>query len=198
MTVMPDRIVVSVPNTPLDNSLEIRGSEHGRSRSIVVTPAHCVEPSTLDSFLRQLRQSSDDVVVAQLERAFRGQGADRSKQCDDYIQHELFPNWQARDKIISFCDAHLQQMRESANSKGLASEQPSSEKIDPRLDPYGARDQFRAKEIRDKDWRDLNDWITNGRQVERILRDNTVGQLRQNCCPETDYFDKFREWTNRH
>lgn len=100
-----------------------------------------------------------------------------SKSCEGFRDNVLFPSWQSRSDVMSYCagvasdpydpDLILREV-ESAKERERV--------VDERLDPYSAR--FFPREARTESLANL---IRNERTVEGIVRARTWGLLSERC-----------------
>lgn len=139
----------------------------------IVSPAACYSPETLRSFLRLSRKYSDDSLHTALPRV---------GSCATHISETLFPAWSARDYILDYCEhvanQSAEQRKQLENSE--SAEAVPHEKVDPRFDPYGARD-FGKQESLPED--SIKSWISKERNVEDIIREDSVRFLANKCGP---------------
>ncbi|VVT55124.1 uncharacterized protein SAPINGB_P004439 [Magnusiomyces paraingens] len=140
----------------------------------ILSPGACFSPGTLRSFLRLSRKHSDDSLVTALPRV---------GSCAKCISETLFPAWVARDYILEYCDdvARTFAVAASHNAEPVSESGTETEKkVDPRFDPYGARD-YGKTEAPPEDA--VRAWISSERMVEEIVRDDSVRFLADKCGP---------------
>lgn len=143
----------------------------------LLQPHLCYSPEAIRAFLRYSRRQSDDQIHTHLPR---------TGSCAEHINTVLFPEWLKRDTLISFCD-------NVANSRAQTDEPPSivkppssddeptadtTPKIDPRLDPYGARDYGKVDPTPEDN---IRQWVENEKSIERIVREGSVNLLASKC-----------------
>lgn len=197
-----DKITLRTPDVLLDPNLEF-STEEPPIRELVLTRKRCIDSSIVDSFLKLLRNGSDDILRQKLSSYSQAQDngrANSSKKtsCEQYLKKELYPNWQTRDQIISFCEGQSEQLKhelDAGTSKSIRSN--VIPEIDPRLDPYSARRIIYDREAAYKDWKRLNSWIENNKKVESILRNSSAKTLKQNCDQNADYMAQFFSFINK-
>ncbi|ROV87118.1 hypothetical protein VMCG_10730 [Cytospora schulzeri] len=163
-----------------------------------LTPQFCFSTVTLRDFLRTSRSAIDDSITQNLNAlitpATRGFDPNSTSQraprplsrqqidpasCQDFKNKVLFPAWQARSDVLSYCalvatspdpddpeaavrEAELEKNRESV--------------VDERLDPYSAR--FFPREPRTEQLAML---IRQEQGVENIVRSRTWGLVKERC-----------------
>lgn len=201
LTMMEDnQIVITAPEVLLDSNLKF-ATDEPIIKQLTVTRERCINPTLVDSFLRLLRNGSDDIIRQKLSTYSR-QETDahiRSSKCDTFLNDELYPNWRARSQIISFCDTQSKQMKVELDKNYMQnSSSDVKPDIDPRLDPYAARNRVEEQEASYREWRRLGTWIENNKQIESILRITSNRILKQNCDQNANYLEKFWRFQQSH
>lgn len=142
------------------------------SARTLLAPAACYSSTTIRSFLRLSRKHSDDSLATSLPR--RG-------SCAEYISNTLFPAWYARDYVIEYCEK-VAENKPLPTQHLAAPDSPlppqAKPPIDPRLDPYGARDEFKVESSPEDD---IKSWVHSERMIEEIIRDNSSQFLANKC-----------------
>ncbi|CAI4055912.1 hypothetical protein SUVZ_02G0110 [Saccharomyces uvarum] len=183
----------TAPENLLESNLTFPDDEPTLT-TITVTRERCVDPSLLDSFLRILRHGSDDIIRQKLNN-YRKPSSNSENKCERFLKQELYPNWQIRSGIISFCDQEATQMKVETDQKfsntGSSAIGPLT---DARIDPYAARERLEDQEARYRNWTKVKDWVANNRQIEQILTSTTDRILRQNCEQNKDYLKQFAQF----
>ncbi|KAH7579067.1 Mitochondrial intermembrane space cysteine motif-containing protein MIX23 [Nakaseomyces glabratus] len=192
-----EELTVSFSEQLLDPNLSFPDYQQ-TTRQLTLNRARCVDPTLIDTFLRNLRHGSDDVIKQKLNnysKQTEHRNDTRLQKCDSLIHREIYPNWQVRDSIIDFCAAQATQLKHELD------QQKSSEVIrttvDTRLDPYSVRDLQHEEEKKYKQWNDLNNWVENNRTIEGILRGSSDHFLKQNCDQNVDYLRKFWDLSSK-
>lgn len=137
----------------------------------MLSPGACYSPKTLRSFLQLSRKHSDDALPTAVPR---------TGSCASHVSKTIFPAWFCRDYILEYCDDVANKkdtISTDDNSSSATQEEPP---IDPRFDPYGARD-FGKKDSSPED--SVKSWIERERMVEDIIRDDSVKFLAAKCGP---------------
>lgn len=188
-----DSIEVTAPEALLDANLKFP-EESSLIRHLTVTRERCVDPTLVDSFLRMLRYGSDDSLKQRLSAYYKLEDSSpfKDKKCSKFLSDELYPNWQARDKIINYCRGQLEQMRTELEQKYV--QEPSASlkaEVDLRIDPYAAKDRVQEQQNRYKELKRLETWIENQTKVESILLSNSNRALQQNCNQNVNYIKDF-------
>lgn len=141
----------------------------------ILSPQACYSPQTLRNFLRLSRKHSDDSLATALPRV---------GSCSEQISENLFPAWYARDTIIEYCndiaDKNLAEKQKLAKEQQEQEQQKSHEKIDPRFDAYGARDEGRVDPFPEEE---IKSWVEKERMVESIIREDSARFLASKCGP---------------
>lgn len=181
-----------------------------------LTPQFCLSTTTLREFLRLSRSTLDDSITQNLnalvtpaargfdptstsQRASRPQtrGEIEPGSCQNFKDKVLFPTWQARSDVLSYCalvatspdpddpeaavrEAELERNRERV--------------VDERLDPYSAR--YFPREPRTTQLALL---LRQEQGVETIVRSRTWGLVRERCGDSTDNWEKaIADWRARN
>lgn len=146
-------------------------------------------------FLRMSRASVDDSIIRNLNAQLSSPSTtvDSShaivsdnrrvpiSSCDSFQNRVLFPTWQARSDLLTYCAGvatspdpddpdHLLRMEEDHKAR--------EQLVDERLDPYSAR-YF----PRDSRTERLTQVVRNELLIENIVRDRTWGVIRDRCMP---------------
>lgn len=136
----------------------------------LLTPSACYSSTTLRSFLRMSRRQSDDSLATALPR---------TGSCAEYVSNTLFPAWYARDYVIEYCQKVADNQQLPTEHALPESTTPSVQThIDPRFDPYGARDETLVKSVPQDE---VRDWVHQERTIEEIVRDNSAQFLARKC-----------------
>ncbi|CAN6603322.1 hypothetical protein TRVA0_002S02520 [Trichomonascus vanleenenianus] len=132
-----------------------------------MNPGACYSATAIRAFLRYSRKRSDDNLHNTLPR---------TGSCADHITKELFPAWYSRDVLIEYCSKVAEVKKEQLEMK--SSEEVVGKRIDPRLDPYGARDFDRVPPAAEES---IRTWVQAERNVETIVRQNSADLLAEKC-----------------
>ncbi|KAH6856982.1 caffeine-induced death protein 2 [Chaetomium sp. MPI-CAGE-AT-0009] len=162
-----------------------------------LTPQFCFSTSALRDFLRLSRSSIDDTINQNLnalempaKAGFDPTSTSRlgprplshqidTKACNTFKDKVLFPSWQARSDVISYCslvatspdpDEPERALREAENEKNR------ERVIDERLDPYSAR--FFPREARTEH---LALILRQEMGIENIVRSRTWDMIQRRC-----------------
>ncbi|OCK86466.1 hypothetical protein K432DRAFT_341301 [Lepidopterella palustris CBS 459.81] len=180
-----------------------------------LTPQFCFNQTALRDFLRLSRASIDDSIVQNLNalitpaassfdpsststRQIRpaSHGPIDLNSCRVFKDKVLFPSWQARSDLLTYCasvatspdpddpDSVLRQL-ESAKARDRV--------VDERLDPYSGR--YFPREARTEVLAAL---IRNERSVERIIRARSWALVEERCAESMMTADEaLDEWRIR-
>ncbi|KAK9245558.1 caffeine-induced death protein 2-domain-containing protein [Lipomyces tetrasporus] len=155
----------------------------------VLTPELCYSAETMRRFLLLSRSLTDDTMSGDLnsiptvkESKLLGSGnswtkperekvGSRRRICKEFVTSSVFESWKARDEILEYCEK-IANERKSEISATTA----KKPKVDPRLDPYEARDlpTYTKEE-------EILSWVTKERGVEDIVRDRSWSIICERC-----------------
>ncbi|CCC70373.1 hypothetical protein NCAS_0E03030 [Naumovozyma castellii] len=187
-----DKLTVKLPQIILDSNLRFADSAQDKDdkeslSQLTINRQRCVNPTLVDSFLRLLRHGSDDVLKQRLNMYSRDE---EMNKCE-VVKEELYENWNIRLDIINFCEEQSRQIKETLDLKYGSNASLSEHKIDPRIDPYAARDQLDSQEAKYAEWKKVKQWVQNNSEIESILQGTSDKILRQKCNQNTDYLKQF-------
>ncbi|CCK69531.1 Mix23p KNAG_0C04290 [Huiozyma naganishii CBS 8797] len=192
-----DSITIRAPSPGLidadDDNLKFSNGDNSVSE-ITLTRKVCIESTLVDSFLQTLRHISDDKIKQRLN-SYNKQtvtNSDKLQNCNTFVQNELFPNWEARSKAITFCQRQADELKAELDVKYAESSNAKTVAVDARLDPYGERDLLDEQESKYSSWSRLNDWVKNSLIVESILQNTSDHTLKRQCDASEDYLEKFK------
>ncbi|OJD38664.1 caffeine-induced death protein cid2 [Diplodia corticola] len=178
-----------------------------------LTPQFCFNQTALRDFLRLSRATIDDSITQNLNslltpasvgfdpsststRSTLPPGTRRqipATSCDYFKDRVLFPSWQMRSDVLSYCasvatssdpDDPVSILREVEDAK------VRERIVDERLDPYSAR--YFPKELRTEM---LANVVRNERMVENIIRTRTWSLVGERCGGEARGFeDALNDW----
>ncbi|KAI2472731.1 putative caffeine-induced death protein Cid2 [Annulohypoxylon bovei var. microspora] len=162
-----------------------------------LTPQFCFSTTALRDFLRVSRGAIDDSITQNLNALVKpsqsgfdpastavriarapGQPID-PRACQAFKDKVLFPSWQARSDVLTYCayvatspdpDDPEVGLRETETEKNL------ERVVDERLDPYSGR--YFPREPRTEQLANL---LRQERSVENIVRSRTWGLVRERC-----------------
>ncbi|KAK3688619.1 caffeine-induced death protein 2 [Podospora appendiculata] len=167
------------------------------SSPATLTPQFCFSTTALRDFLRISRSSVDDTITQHLNALVTPAraGFDPSstsqrgarplsrqvdaRSCQTFKDNVLFPSWQARSHVLSYCalvatspdpDDPETALREAENEKNR------ERVVNERLDPYSGR--YFPREPRTQQLASL---IRQERSVENIVRAKTWRIVRERC-----------------
>ncbi|XP_004182267.2 Mix23p TBLA_0I00890, partial [Henningerozyma blattae CBS 6284] len=188
-------ITVKVPQIILDSNLEF-GDNDIEIKELTVTRTKCINPTLVDSFLRLLRHSSDDIIRQRINDYSKRSKLNISKQdkCNKFVQEELYPNWKARTDIINYCHQQSIQIKNELDSLSSTKDDNSVEEVNLRIDPYGERDCLEEKRSLYNDWDKLQFWVKNNQEIETILQRTSSRILQQTCDENKEYVKNFLEY----
>lgn len=188
-----DSIKIRTPEALLDPNLEFANSERTIAE-ITLTRDRCINPSLVDSFLRLLRHGSDDIIrqrIYDYTKKSKSRGP-LNEKCHQFVKNELYPNWEARTKIIDFCDQQAKQMKDMLDEEyGSETGNDLKPLVDARLDPYAARDRVKLLQSKYMQWRSVNQWVENNRTIESILQSTSERILKDKCDQNIEYLHDF-------
>ncbi|KAK7204484.1 caffeine-induced death protein 2 [Myxozyma melibiosi] len=160
-----------------------------RSEKPTLSPEGCYSAQSIRRFLLLSRSLTDDSVSADLNslpvqqsstelgsgKLWRKPERERAgaprRLCKDYVSTSVFESWKARDDVLEYCTS----VAESRKSEVVAAF-AQREKVDPRIDPYAARD---IPEVTKED--QMLSWIQNEREIEDIVRNRTWSVIEGKC-----------------
>ncbi|KAK9324421.1 caffeine-induced death protein 2-domain-containing protein [Lipomyces orientalis] len=154
-----------------------------------LTPELCYSAETLRRFLLLSRSLTDDTISGDLnsiptvkESKLLGSGnswtkperekvGSRRRICKDFVTSSVFESWKARDKILEYCEKIANERKSEISA--ITARKP---KVDPRLDPYEARDlpTYTKEE-------EILSWVAKERGVEDIVRDRSWSIICERC-----------------
>ncbi|KAK3943251.1 caffeine-induced death protein 2 [Diplogelasinospora grovesii] len=179
------------------------------STSPPLTPQFCFSTAALRDFLRISRGAIDDPITQHLnalvtpakagfdpsstsQRAARPFSRQIDPQaCQKFKDQVLFPSWQARSHVLSYCalvatspdpDDPETALREAEN------ERDRERVVNERLDPYSAR--FFPREPRTEQ---LASIIRLEQGVENIVRSRTWGVIKERCGEPSESWEQALE-----
>lgn len=114
------------------------------------------------------------------------------KACQGFKDDVLFPSWQARSDVLTYC-AGVATSPDPEDPDLLLRETESARDrervVNERLDPYSAR--FFPREARTESLANL---VRNQRTVEEIIRARTWGMLTEKCGGAPSWEDALNNW----
>ncbi|KAI0159831.1 caffeine-induced death protein 2 [Xylariaceae sp. FL1272] len=162
-----------------------------------LTPKFCFTTVALRDFLRISRSSIDDSITQNLNALVtpalegfdpastsvratqRHHSPIDSRSCQTFKDQVLFPSWQARSDVLTYC-AYVATSPDPDDPElalRAAETEKSREKVvDERLDPYSAR--YFPRESRTEQLAAL---LRQERNVEKIVRSRTWGLIQERC-----------------
>ncbi|BAO41976.1 uncharacterized protein YBL107C [Kluyveromyces marxianus DMKU3-1042] len=159
---------------------------------LVINRERCINPKLIDNFFRFLRHGSDDVLKQKLNNNKSATNQDRN--CDAVLKSVLYPNWKIRHDIISYCENELNSMQKELNSSSNMDNENQRPIVTERIDPYAVKDMLTEKENRFKDYRILENWISNQKNIESIIQIRTSSVLSEQCGNNRDYIREFENF----
>lgn len=164
-----------------------------------LTPQFCFNQTALRDFLRLSRATIDDSITQHLNALlqpgtstrfdpsstsarpnFPAQGRRATgQQCDGFRSQILFPSWQMRSDVLTFCAAVATSPDPEDPDQLLRRVEDATARervVDERLDPYSGR--YFPREARTESLAGL---LRNERAVERIIRSRTWGLVNERC-----------------
>lgn len=155
-----------------------------------LSPSACLSPRGLRAFLALSRHSTDDVLRQRLNSL---ESHKRVSLCTEYAQSTLFPAWKARSSAIEYCSSYAATLRTQLNDETEPEVQRIVQNEDLRLDPYAQRDLEVLKDSKSAQLTSLENWISNERTIETIVRDRSSDILRDVCGYE-EAMTAFEKW----
>lgn len=193
---MGNSFTAKAPSSVLNSGSEFPDTPNASEMmDLTVTRERCLSPSLIDSFFRVLRHGSDDVIKQKLNNTKTNSIDSRTSQCKDFIHRELYPSWLVRNRIINFCDREAFELKREIEAKYSTSNADLIPEIDPRIDPYAAREREEQREAHYNDWKRLRNWVQNQREVEKILQIRSNNVLGEVCGHSTDYIEQFKKFS---
>ncbi|KAI1075563.1 putative caffeine-induced death protein Cid2 [Whalleya microplaca] len=162
-----------------------------------LTPQFCFSTVALRDFLRLSRAAIDDSITQNLNALLTPaqSGFDPTstsvriprapsrqidpRSCQEFKDKVLFPSWQARSDVLSYC-AYVATSPDPDDPeiplREVETEKNRERVVDERLDPYSAR--YFPREPRTETLAML---LRQERSVESIIRSRTWGLVRERC-----------------
>lgn len=193
--VMYNELLVEAPYSVINSNIEsLHFIEPPKFQKLVLNREQCVHPVLINSFLRLLRHGSDDIINQKLNKFSNLGSEEKIKKCNEFVTNELFQNWGVRSQVINFCSQESKMMKHELDLQYRkdSSKENMVPEVDPRLDPYGARQQAEEKAEHFRHWSNLENWLKDQQQIEYILkaRDNSI--LRDYCGFNENYIEQFK------
>ncbi|PHH92058.1 hypothetical protein CDD83_9084 [Cordyceps sp. RAO-2017] len=173
--------------------------------------AFCFSSGALRDFLRLSRTSIDDSITENLnalvtpsESGFDPHSTSRRaltpsarrvnpQACQSFKDKVLFPAWQARSDVLSFCEvvAHSPDPDDPESAvRELESQRDRERVVDERLDPYSGR--VFPREARTQMLASL---VRQERHVESIVRSRTWDVVEERCATSHKSWEEaMRRW----
>ncbi|KAK9477623.1 caffeine-induced death protein 2-domain-containing protein [Lipomyces japonicus] len=165
-----------------------------------LNPPVCYSPQILRRFLSLSRTATDDAISSDLNslptssttksvlvtgdkwaKPNRAKlGSRRRPECDAFVQNLVFASWKARDDVLDYCAAVAEQnqarFKQQIINSNKQQETENIPKLDPRIDPYRARElPVFSKED------EVLSWVGNERVIEDIVRDRSWSIICERC-----------------
>lgn len=153
----------------------------------MLTPEGCKSSSRIRAFLRLSRLATDDTIRQHLNQV-------QKTDCNDYFETVIVPAWTERSRAIEYCSDYALNLRQITNGSVLegSSQKKTEQDFDLRTDPYALRkyneqlgDQFAQCD-------QIDNWVTNEKNVESIIRGLTQEVLNQKCY-YSDWIQQFND-----
>lgn len=116
--------------------------------------------------------------------------------CQAFTDNVLFPSWQTRSDVLSYC-AGVATSPDPDDPDLILRETESARDrervVNERLDPYSAR--FFPREARTESLANL---VRNQRTVEEIIRARTWGLVTERCGGSPSWEDALNNWRHSH
>lgn len=152
----------------------------------------------LNALLTPAQAGFDPLSTSQRSTGLSSRRQINSTSCTNFKDKVLFPSWQARSDVLTFCaavatapdpddpDAVMRQVEEAKSKERV---------IDDRLDPYSSR-YFPTEARTEK----LASIIRQERRVENIIRARTWGLVTERCSSEAivDWNVAMDDWNRRN
>lgn len=145
-------------------------TEPRRAPATLLTPENCESSSRIRAFLRLSRIATDDTIRQHLNEI-------NPKQCDDYFQRKILPQWVARAEAIQFCSDFALDLRSRTESQQVE----VHGNYDLRIDPYALKDENDRLEKQFLQCSNIENWVANEQQVETIIQEQTASVLNDKC-----------------
>lgn len=146
----------------------------------------CVSPKGVRSFLKLSRLATDDVLQQKLNNLLNHHESgflsrkNPQAQCDQFIKEQIYPIWDARVKSIKFCGKEVAEMRAEIDETQLRI-QHIKKTVDLRTNPYAAQDLQEELELKYADVIQLESWVKNEREIEKIIQQRSLGVFADIC-----------------
>lgn len=144
------------------------------------TPANCRDSQRLRGFLRLSRIATDDTIRTHLNEIKRG-------DCDLYFQKTILDQWNARARLIEYCNTYAKTLR-----REISMDNQQSPEFDLRLDPYAQINHKNDIHQKYAQAETIENWVENEKSVELILREQSVKVLNEKCYYK-DWLQEFND-----
>ncbi|KAF1988464.1 hypothetical protein K402DRAFT_328692 [Aulographum hederae CBS 113979] len=189
------------------------------SSSPQLTPLFCFHPSALQDFLRASRQTLDDSIISNINALILPSSSNpfspastaartpshrrpSASACAAFTADTLFPAWQARTQVLTYCSSVASSSSANAADPELIAREEADRlarerEVDERLDPYSAR--YYPQETRRER---LERIVKNERVVEGIVRRRTWEAVTERCpgadSPDGSWEEAMTSWEKRN
>lgn len=136
----------------------------------LLTPENCESSSRIRAFLRLSRIATDDTIRQHLNEI-------NPKQCDDYFNRRILPQWVARAEAIQYCSDFAWDLRSKTESQQME----VHGNYDLRIDPYALKDENDQLEKQFSRCVTIENWVANELGVETIIKEQTASVLNDKC-----------------
>lgn len=153
----------------------------------------CLNPKGLRAFLKLSRANTDDVIKQRINSLLNDKKHPREEICTQFSESILYKSWKERLSVIEFCDKESVSLEKSIESN---QEPELQEKyVDPRIDPYAAREFNELKNSKYIQLRELQNWVKNEKLVEDIVQNRSTEILSDNC-GVSNWKQNFNDWSS--
>ncbi|AGO11435.1 AaceriACR189Cp [[Ashbya] aceris (nom. inval.)] len=193
---MPGRqLTVEVPVPRADTGSSSQGARSVATRRITVNRDSCINPSLIESFLRELRRTTDSVVDQRTNDLQNAPAQELGTRCVDYVGSTLLPAWRIRGQVIDFCATEASQIRASLQHGGAEARAPAA--VDPTLNPYVTVEEQERHRAHMGDVMKMENWVANQRAIERILQRTTLSRVNSVCGQLDDFASQVQALADR-
>ncbi|AAS51415.1 ACR189Cp [Eremothecium gossypii ATCC 10895] len=189
------QLTVEVPAPRADTGSGPSGAHGAANRRITINRDGCVNPSLIESFLRELRRTTDNVVNQRTNDLQNAPAQELGARCVDYVGSTLLPAWHIRGQVIDFCATQASQIRASLQLGGDESHVPAA--VDPTVNPYVTVEEQERHRARLGDVMKMENWVANQREIERILQRTTLARVNSVCGQLDEFASQVQALTDR-
>ncbi|KAK6464895.1 caffeine-induced death protein 2-domain-containing protein [Scheffersomyces coipomensis] len=143
----------------------------------------CNSSTRIRAFLRLSRIATDDTIRQHLN------SIKTNKECDEYFQKKIVPQWKARTDVIEFCSNYVTRLRleteQEIERRGHPNEIANTD-FNLRQDPYALKNYKQKIDDQFAQCDRIQLWVNNESSIESIIREETAYVFNDKCY--------FKDW----